>query len=857
MTGLPMERSKPDPAAVKDLFYEILERRASGEIEEASRRLREANLEVRAAVEKLLEAHDRASGALLDDAVSGAPAARSGTASSDKESTPTIAGYEVAEEIGRGGFGIVYRAHQRTPIDRPVAIKVLRHELVSTQLIERFRAESAMLARMNHESIAKVYDAGISEQGQPFVAMELIDGMPLNVACDAYKLDAYARFELMARVCDAVQHAHQRVVIHRDLKPANILVEKHHDGFRPRVIDFGIAKLLDADPSDPSTQASVRLGTPRYMSPEQRDGTNAADTRVDVYALGAMLCELLAGDVPTSTDGDQKSTLRSDTDSSRVTKPSRIASEMGERSLVRPRTLRGDIDRIVLKACAPDLDQRYPSAQALADDLRNYIAGRPIHATQPGMLYVTRKFVRRHRASVSLASVLGVALLVTMGVAAIKWREASIERDKALASTNRVAFIGDFLLEMLLLSADHNARGAPPILTESAMKDIADRAKSGLADDPEHMLPMLVGIGRFQTQSGYALEGTDTLREALGFAIEHHGIPSVEVVELRVHLHDELWGHGIDGFKEQIALADQESALLFKDNDPRRLRIRQRADDSIDNLNHILELYKDMDGVEPFDRYHALFALNMKYRFSQHPEEQLDITRRLYEVARSYYPADHSATIDAMALYGDAMSVYAPSQESIELLKNAYDMAVPKYGYDHFTTESIRRGLARIYGKLGRPAEGIPYALADVESAERSNGSTSFQYANALFELGRLYQYTKQYGDAQQTIAKTLALRKNQWPQGHAQIVVAQVVLAQLEYELGEYDTANELIDEIFPYIQDRRSASTYAAANSVRISICLKRGDDAGAEVLRQTTRQHLADLGLTPEMIEEVMGN
>ncbi len=865
MTGLSMERSKPDPTAVKDLFYETLERRASGEIEEATRRLREANLELREAVEKLLEAHDRASGVLLDDAVSGAPATPSGRAAGGKEATPTIAGYEVAEEIGRGGFGIVYRAHQRTPIDRPVAIKVLRHELVSTQLIERFRAESAMLARMSHESIAKVYDAGISDQGQPFVAMELIDGMPLNVACDAFGLDALARIELMARVCDAVQHAHQRVVIHRDLKPANILVEKHHGGVRPRVIDFGIAKLLNADPANPGTQASVRLGTPRYMSPEQREGSNTADTRVDVYALGALLCELLAGDVPTSVQsasrrsnasghGALSSAHHIDTESSRVTKPSRIASEMGDRSLVRPRTLRGDIDRIVLKACAAEPDLRYPSAQALADDLRNYIAGRPINATPPGVLYVTRKFVRRHRASVSLAGVLGVALLVTMGVAAIKWREASIERDKAQASTNRVAFIGDFLLEMLLLSADHNARGAPPILTESAMKDIADRAKSGLADDPEHMLPMLVGIGRFQTQSGYAHEGTDTLREALGFAIKHHGIPSVEVVELRVHLHDELWGHGIDGFKEQIALADQESALLFKDNDPRRLRIRQRADDSIDNLNHILELYKDMDDVEPFDRYHALFALNMKYRFSQHPQEQLDITRRLYEVARSYYPADHSATIDAMALYGDAMSVYAPSQESIELLKNAYDMAVPKYGYDHFTTESIRRGLARIYGKLGRPAEGIPYALADVESAERSNGPTSFQYANALFELGRLYQYTEQYEDAQQTIAKTLELRKNQWPQGHAQIVVAQVVLAQVLYELGDHEGAEILINEAFPYIQDLRNASTYAAANSVRIQIRLDAGDQTGADELVDATRDHLQSLGMTPEQIRKV---
>ena len=838
--------SMPDSARIKSLFGQVLDAREELRQDDARRLLDDAPPELREAVQLLLDAHERASGALLDDSTAIADAIPTPTSGSP---TPTVVGYEIGEEIGHGGFGIVYRARQRTPIDRQVAVKVLRRELVSDEAIARFRAESSLLARMNHDSIARVFDAGITEQGQPFVAMQLIDAEPLHRACESLRLDTRQRVELMAQVCDAIQHAHQRAVIHRDLKPANILVEQTSDGVVPRVIDFGIAKLLEDDPNSHHTRASVRLGTPRYMSPEQRTGSITGDTRVDVYALGAILCELLAGDVPTAHTG-----AGTDTDSG-ITRPSKIASEQTQRTVTHPKALRGDLDRIVLKACADDPELRYPSAQAMGEDLRRYLSGLPVSASPPGVVYLTRKFVRRHRASVSLAGVLGVALLVTMGVAAIKWREASIERDKAQASTNRVAFIGDFLLEMLLLSADHNARGAPPILSESAMQDIAGRAKAGLADDPEHMLPMLVGIGRFQTQSGYAQEGTDTLREALEFAIEHHGIPSEEVVDLRVHLHDLLWGHGIDGFKEQIALADQESAQLFDDNDPRRLRVRQRADDSIENLNHILALYESMDDIDPFERYHALFALNMKYRFSQHPEEQLDITRRLYEVARSYYPADHSATIDSMALYGDAMSVFAPSQEAIDLLKTAYDMAVPKYGYDHFTTESIRRGLARVFGKLGRPAEGIPYALADVESALRSNGETSFQYANALYELGRLYQYTKQYNEAKQTIAQALELRKNQWPKGHTQIVVAQVVLAQLDYELGEYDTASELIDEIFPYIQDLRNVRTYAAANSVRISICLKRGDDDGADALRQSTRQHMAELGLTPEQIEQVL--
>ena len=837
--------TSPDPSRVKELFGEVLDAQEQGEHDQAQRLLNEADPALRERVQELLDAHERASGALLDDS-SAPPTA---TTPPPPTATPTIMGYEIAEEIGHGGFGIVYRAQQRTPIDRPVAVKVLRRELVSDEAITRFRAESTLLARMNHESIARVYDAGLTDQGQPFVAMQLIDAQPLHRACETMRLDTRQRVELMAQVCDAIQHAHQRAVIHRDLKPANILVEQTSDSIVPRVIDFGIAKLLEDDPNSPHTRASVRLGTPRYMSPEQRTGSDTSDTRVDVYALGAILCELLAGDVPTATNS-----TTGETDST-ITRPSKIASEQTQRTVTHPKTLRGDLDRIVLKACADDPDLRYPSAQAMGEDLRNYLNGRPVSASPPGVVYLTRKFVRRHRASVSLAGVLGVALLVTIGVAAIKWREASIERDRAQESTNRVAFISDFLLEMLLLTADHNARGAPPILTESAMQEIADRARAGLADDPEHMLPMLVGIGRFQTQSGYPDTGTQTLRQALDFAIEYHGIPSEEVVELRVSLHDELWGHGLDGATEQIQLADTESAQLFDDNDPRRLRVLQRSDDSIENLNRILALYEDMDGIEPSDRYHALFALNMKYRFSQTPEHQLETTKRLYDAARAYYPADHSATIDSMSLYGDALSVYAPSDEAIELLKAAYDMAVPKYGYDHFTTESIRRSLARVFGKLGRPGEGIPYALADVESAKRSQGTNSFQYANALFELARLYQYTGQFSESKDAMEQALELRKGQWPQGHAQIVVAQVILGQLCYELGDHDRAVELVEEIFPYIMDRKNARTYAAANSVRIQVLRDAGDPDSTMRLVEETRQHMADLGLTPEQIEQVL--
>lgn len=835
--------TKPDRSHVKALFGEILEAREAGDDAKATQLLADAEPQLRDAVSDLLNAFVKASGTLLDDSHS------TRQDEHPTRSTPTISGYEISDEIGHGGFGIVYRARQKTPIDRPVAVKVLRRELVSDEAITRFRAESALLARMDHDYIAHVFDAGLTDQGQPFVSMQLIDAEPLHHACERMQLSTRQRVELIAQTCDAIQHAHQRAVIHRDLKPANILVEKTTDTIAPRVIDFGIAKLLEDDPKSTHTRASVRLGTPRYMSPEQRAGNLTSDTRVDVYALGAILCELLAGDVPTANIN------KDNPNDTTITRPSKIASEQPHRTAAHPKTLRGDLDRIVLKACADDPDLRYPSAQAMGEDLRRYLSGLPVSASPPSVIYVARKFVRRHRASVSLAGVLGIALIAAMSIAALKWREASIERDRAQASTNRVAFIGDFLIEMLILSADYNTRGAPPILSESAMSDLADRARAGLADDPDHLLPMLVGIGRFQTQSGYSQQGTQTMRDALDFAIQYHGVPSEEVINIRILLHDLLWGHGLNGAKEQIQLADQESAQLYEDNDPRRLRVLQRADGSIENLQRIIEIYDQMDDVDPAELYHALFALYMQQRFSQTPIDQLPTLKRLYEVAQSHYPPDHSATIDAMALYGDAMSTFAPSHESIDLLTNAYDMAVPKYGFDHFTTESIRRALARTYGTLGQPEKGIPYALDDLKSVSRTYGEESIQYANALFELGRLYQYAEDFESAKESLEQANDLRKQQWPKGHAQIVTSQIYLAQVLYELGEHERAVMLVEEIFPYIQDLRNARTYAAANSVRIQVRLDAGDQEGADALVDQTYKHMKSLGLDDDQMREVL--
>jgi WD40 repeat protein/predicted Ser/Thr protein kinase len=313
---------------------------------------------------------------------------------------PMIGRYRVARLLGEGGMGTVYEAEQDNP-RRTVALKVLRPGLAS-DLLHRFAREAQILGRLHHPGIAQVYDAGITESGQPYFAMELIAGVPLERYAREQALDAPGRLELVARVCDAVQHAHERGIIHRDLKPANVLVDSSG---QPKVLDFGVARAADLSltAGGSRTEAGQLIGTLNYMSPEQASGDpSAIDPRGDVYALGVILYELLAHRLPHSLDG---LLLPEAVRIIREHEPARVGSLDGR--------LRGDVETIVAKALEKDKARRYASAGELAADLRRFLSHEPIRARPTSALYQLRKFARRHKALVS--SVLGIGLALTAG----------------------------------------------------------------------------------------------------------------------------------------------------------------------------------------------------------------------------------------------------------------------------------------------------------------------------------------------------------------------------------------------------------------------------------------------------------
>jgi len=328
--------------------------------------------------------------------------------------------YSLLERLGEGGFGVVYRAEQEEPIKREVALKIVKAGMDTAAVIRRFEAERQALAIMNHPGIAKVFDAGVTKQGRPYFVMELVEGATIVEFCQQRKLTLRARLELFADVCLAVHHAHQKGIIHRDLKPSNILVVEGDKRALPKVIDFGIAKALHQrmPGRTADTLEGKIIGTPEYMSPEQAAlGSVDVDTRSDVYSLGVILYELLAGTSPFGGD------LNADTSAEKMLqlirekspqKPSTKITRHNNLPELQVRRLGADLDWITMKALEKDRDRRYDSAKGLAEDIGRFLKDQPVEARRPSKRYLLQRFAKRHRMAISIAAAFMVTLLAAL-----------------------------------------------------------------------------------------------------------------------------------------------------------------------------------------------------------------------------------------------------------------------------------------------------------------------------------------------------------------------------------------------------------------------------------------------------------
>jgi serine/threonine protein kinase/WD40 repeat protein len=364
---------------------------------------------------------------------------------------PAISHYKLLEVIGEGGFGVVYLAEQAEPIRRRVALKILKQGMDTREFVVRFEAERQALAMLDHPNIARVLEAGATEKGRPYFVMELVPGCSITRYCDENRLRIRERLELFIKVCLAVQHAHQQGIIHRDLKPSNILVATRDGHPEPKIIDFGVAKAV-AEPLTSralSTRYGRMLGTPAYMSPEQAElGGANVDTRSDIYSLGVVLYELLAGQPPLAPERlsrlalvEMQQIIREEEPprpSVRLDAPGSASESVAERRGTTPRDLgrllSGDLDWIAMKALEKDRRRRYASASALIEDIERHLREEPVMAGPPRLGYRLGKFVRRHR-RVTITALLGLGfLLLGFLLALAGFVQASRERDRAVAA---------------------------------------------------------------------------------------------------------------------------------------------------------------------------------------------------------------------------------------------------------------------------------------------------------------------------------------------------------------------------------------------------------------------------------------
>src|SRR5215469_11434929 len=405
----------------------------------------------------------------------------------------SIGPYSLIRKLGEGGMGQVWLAEQTAPVKRRLALKLIKGGMYDSTSLVRFQNERQSLALMDHPAIAKVFDAGATPDGQPYFAMEYVAGVPITDYCDEKKLKIVERIELLMQVCEGVQHAHQKTIIHRDLKPANILVVEIDGKPLPRIIDFGLAKAVVPEFMGAAqfTVIGSFLGTPGYVSPEQADpGIQDVDTRTDVYSLGAVLYVLLTGSLP--FDGERWKRrpidevlrqLREQDPPPPSTKAGRqddamntVAQARGTEPKQLVSMLRGDLDWIAMKALERDRQRRYATPAEFAADLRRYLRNEPVQARPASLLYRARKYTRRHRVAVAIASLLSAVLVSFVALQSLQLRRITRERDRA----DRIA---EFMTGIFKLS-DPNERVGNEVTVREVLDKASQDIDKGLAKDP-------------------------------------------------------------------------------------------------------------------------------------------------------------------------------------------------------------------------------------------------------------------------------------------------------------------------------------------------------------------------------------
>jgi eukaryotic-like serine/threonine-protein kinase len=631
-----------------------------------------------------------------------------------------IGPYKLLEQIGEGGFGVVYMAEQTEPVRRKVALKILKLGMDTKQVVARFEAERQALAIMDHPNIARVFDGGATPSGRPYFVMELVKGVAITEFCDQNHLTPRQRLELFLPVCQAVQHAHHKGIIHRDLKPSNVLVSRHDSTPVPKVIDFGIAKALGQELTDKTlfTGFAQMVGTPLYMSPEQAGQSGLdIDTRSDIYSLGVLLYELLTGATPfdkerfkqaaydeirriiREEDPPKPSTRLSDSTDSlpsisaqRKTEPAKLT-----------KLVRGELDWIVMKTLEKDRNRRYEAANSLAADVQHYLADEPVQACPPSAWYRFRKFARRNKGTFVAGSAAAmVILLALIGLAVSNVLITQEKNEKVIALQEK---------EDALHAAASNYREA--------------RKQEALAN------------GNEKTANEQRKQAQENLKDALA---------AVEQMLTRVAEDRLVHVPGMEPIRRDLlqdALSFYQKFLKEKSDDPVIRREVAWAYRRMGSIHHHLGQYAEAENayrqaiamleklgiaaaVEPGLRW-ALVNAYIEFSWAAGPsaksEQAEAVLRRAVQIAEKFaadfpdMPAYRQPLFNASNNLASALRPRQPHEAETILRRNLL------LAEDDFTREGTHRGLALVFLETGRLAEAEAAFRQALKHAETMAGA--------------------------------------------------------------------------------------------------------------------------------------
>ena len=688
-----------------------------------------------------------------------------------------IGHYQLIAKLGEGGMGAVWLAEQHAPVKRQVALKLIRAAIRSESTLQRFELERQALAIMNHPAIARVFDAGTTQEGQPYFVMEYVPGVPISLYCKQKGLTIPERLHLLIEVCEAVQHAHQKAIIHRDLKPSNILVTEIDGKALPRIIDFGIAKALTTTPSAKEeetmfTQPGGMVGTLGYMSPEQADpGALDVDTRTDVYSLGAVLYELLTGSLPFDVKVWKTKSLYEVLSQLREQDPQRPSARLksslhgssGASSSAPAFTteLAADLDWIVMKAIDKDRERRYSSALELASDLGRYLKHEPVIARPPSVLYRAQKFVRRNRLAVAFAAVLAL-LMVGFGA------RLTIERDRANREAELSKNVTDFMTNVFNVSNPNEARG-----NSVTARELLDKASAQIASTPGNgsqvQARMMATMGKTYMGLGLFQQAGPLLAQAAAIQSRLLGAESPETLWSQSQLGYVYQGQGkyADGEKLLRQTLESQQRVLGANHPQTLATVVLLAGNLTEQgkfveaealIRRALAAQQKTLGVDSQETLRSMRDLSENLRAQGRYGEAESLGRETLKISTQRLGPDHPLTISTLSNLAMTLQGERKYSEAETLLRDTLARVTRVYGPQAKNTLATLSNLGVILQQAGKLHEAETLQRDELARTSATMGPEHPDTLGSMDNLAETLALEKKLPESEQLFRKELAI---------------------------------------------------------------------------------------------------